>query len=176
MRDAYQMPCPSDAWLTWRLAFVCRWLAATDSLGRVMLLEPRSLVCLTIFKGYRDAQIAWAYAPPRTPADGGGGGASNGAADGGDGVGGASVASGAQGALLVIYAPRRGLLEAWRIPNRQRVFACNAGHDCMLLSPAAGTPSKMRSSRVGSSCYVVQPSGVINVVRFEATKTSVPNE
>ena len=173
------MPCLPIRCLAdvWRLAFVGRWLAATDSLGRVLLLEPRSLVCITIFKGYRDAQIAWAYAPPRTPADGGGGDASNGAgggADGGDGAGGASVASTAQGALLLIYAPRRGLLEAWRIPNRQRVFACNAGHDCLLLSPPAGTPSMSRSSRVGSTCYLVQPSGVINVVRFEAPKTSLP--
>ena len=36
-----------------------RWLAATDSLGRVLVLEPKSLVLVRLFKGYRDATVGW---------------------------------------------------------------------------------------------------------------------
>ena len=35
------------------------WLAATDSLGRVSVFEAKALVCVRLFKGYRDAQIGW---------------------------------------------------------------------------------------------------------------------
>jgi len=62
-----------------------RFVAATDSLGRVMLLEPRTLVVLRVWKGYRDAQCAWL--------------------DARDGA----------GALLAIHAPRRELLELWAL-------------------------------------------------------------
>ena len=34
-----------------------QWLAATDNLGRVALLEARSLVIVSLWKGYRDAQV-----------------------------------------------------------------------------------------------------------------------
>ena len=132
-----------------------RWLAATDTFGRVLLLEPRSLVCMRLFKGYRDAQCGWTAATAvatsnahwsggdegGTGGDGGGiggGGTGGSGGDGGGDCGGDGGRDGGRdGALLVIYAPRRGLLEVWQAPYGGRVFACNVGGHCLLLAPHA---------------------------------------
>ena len=76
-----------------------RWIAATDTLGRVTLLEPRSLVAVRLWKGYREALCGWTD----TAAVVAGGN------EGGSGTSSRSMR--AKVPLLVIYAPRRGLLE-----------------------------------------------------------------
>lgn len=123
-----------------------RWLAATDTLGRVLLLEPKSLVCARLFKGYRDAQCGWTEASHGT---------CDGASDRHEGFtdGGASVP------LLVIYAPRRGLLEIWRAPHGGRIFASNVGPDCVLLCSGS-------ERQCGQRCFLVQQrTGIIFAVK-----------
>eukprot|EP00727_Mastigamoeba_balamuthi_P012004 m51a1_g7426 hypothetical protein (432) ;mRNA; r:30010-31305 len=63
------------------------WVAAADTLGRVLVVDSRSCVVARVLKGYRDAECAWTR-PLR-----------------------GSLTS---ERLLVVHAPRRGLVEAWR--------------------------------------------------------------
>ncbi len=142
-----------------------RWLAVTDSLGRVALLEPKSLVLLRLWKGYRDAQCGWTDAA-----------AANCVCE----AGGCTTAS-----LLVIYAPRRGLIEVWRAPSGGRVYACNVGADCVLAAPQPPPGSASASGRGGGDdaddapsmasppqlgdhhprCFLLHRGGVLSLVR-----------
>lgn len=158
-----------------------RWLAATDILGRVLVLEPRSLVCIRLFKGYRDAQVAWTDAAAAgygkqdalplasteapTPVE-------RSATDERKALS-SPVLAHAAAALLVIYAPRRGLLEAWRMPSGGRVLACNVGGGCILFTPSP-SPRTQRTSEgeckgaeatCSRVCYVMQPSGLVRMVK-----------
>ena len=150
-----------------------RWLAATDTLGRVMLLEPKSLVCTRLFKGYRDAQCAWTAASPeaesgRAPLSKGrsvveSAASAPGAVDcAAASDGGSKAGRGNEGPLLVIYAPRRGILELWRVPLGGRVFACNVGGECALFNSG--------HHRLGPPCcfLVQQRTGVIFGLRRAA--------
>ncbi|CAK0799680.1 unnamed protein product, partial [Prorocentrum cordatum] len=86
--------------------------AACDSFGRVGLLCLETLRCLRLWKGYREAQVAWLAGGPGIPAAGGG------------------------HLGLVIYAPRRGLLELWDVADpaaAQRVGAAVVSTDGRLL-------------------------------------------
>ncbi|KAL1520374.1 hypothetical protein AB1Y20_021961 [Prymnesium parvum] len=129
-----------------------RWLALADNVGRVCLLESRSLVVLRVWKGYRDAQCAWSCESKVKPwAD--------------------SVSTGEESCrlFLVIYAPRRGLLEVWHAPLGGRVHAFSVGAGCLLLSPPP--PLQIRARAQGRAtavprddqvrkCYILQPTGV----------------
>ena len=163
-----------------------RWLAATDTLGRVLLLEPKSLVCVRLFKGYRDAQCAWAetsvalsHSHPRGR-DGARSSSSSSSSIGvGSEDGGGDDRSGRQSTgdatLLVLYAPRRGLLEIWKAPHGGRVFGCNVGVGCVLLAPVAMVRGGGEAGGAGAGgdgdvrvcnlCLLVQRTGVIFAVR-----------
>ncbi|VDN01140.1 unnamed protein product [Thelazia callipaeda] len=92
--------------------------AITDSLARVVLLDIKHRLMLRIWKGYRDARCAWLeglstldrkknkyelQVQPSTVL------------------------------YLVIFAPRRGLLEAWSMQNGKRVFASQVDRDGRLI-------------------------------------------
>ena len=163
------------------------WLAATDSLGRVSVFEAKALVCVRLFKGYRDAQIGWTDAASAGCCTETLGGTAETAAA-------ARCSVRADDALLVIYAPRRGLLEVWRAPTAERVAACNVGFDCLLLPapPAsasvsgtaadekvgtAGTASAdrgMSTTRLQMRCFIVKADGVIHLVRRPAAHRPPP--
>uniref|UniRef100_A0A8C5PP24 RAB3 GTPase activating non-catalytic protein subunit 2 n=1 Tax=Leptobrachium leishanense TaxID=445787 RepID=A0A8C5PP24_9ANUR len=106
----------------------CNTLAAvTDDFGRVILLDVTRGVAVRMWKGYRDAQIGWmqtvedpnereserAHTSPF-----------------GNTHGPSRVAQ-----FLVIYAPRRGILEVWSTQQGPRVGAFNVGKHCRLLYP-----------------------------------------
>ncbi|XP_061481152.1 rab3 GTPase-activating protein non-catalytic subunit isoform X2 [Rhineura floridana] len=106
----------------------CNSLAAvTDDFGRVLLLDVARGLSIRMWKGYRDAQIGWiqivedlhereaekmGFSPFGTP------------------QGPNRVAQ-----FLVIYAPRRGILEVWSTQQGPRVGAFNVGKHCRLLYP-----------------------------------------
>ncbi|XP_053164823.1 rab3 GTPase-activating protein non-catalytic subunit [Hemicordylus capensis] len=106
----------------------CNSLAAvTDDFGRVLLLDVARGLAVRMWKGYRDAQIGWIqivedlrereaekmdFSPFATP------------------QGPSRVAQ-----FLVIYAPRRGILEVWSTQQGPRVGAFNVGKHCRLLYP-----------------------------------------
>ncbi|XP_055495695.1 rab3 GTPase-activating protein non-catalytic subunit [Leucoraja erinacea] len=106
----------------------CNTLAAvTDDFGRVTLLDVVRGVAIRMWKGYRDAEVGWIQvvedlhereieksnvSPFSSP------------------TGLRRVAQ-----FLVIYAPRRGILEVWSTQQGPRVGAFNVGKHCRLLYP-----------------------------------------
>jgi hypothetical protein len=95
------------------LSPACGLAAASDSLGRVLLFDlraPQRLQAIRLWKGYRDAQLAWAALPARE--------------------------EGRQALLLLIHCARRGgMLEAWRVPGGARTARLRVGRNCRLLAP-----------------------------------------
>ncbi|KAE8600460.1 hypothetical protein XENTR_v10013259 [Xenopus tropicalis] len=106
----------------------CNTLAAvTDDFGRVILLDVGRGIAIRMWKGYRDAQVGWMqivedlhereserghHSPFQNV------------------KGPSRVAQ-----FLVIYAPRRGILEVWSTQQGPRVGAFNVGKHCRLLYP-----------------------------------------
>ncbi|XP_066236452.1 rab3 GTPase-activating protein non-catalytic subunit [Saccopteryx leptura] len=106
----------------------CNTLAAvTDDFGRVILLDVARGIAIRMWKGYRGAQTGWIQIiedlHERVPekAD---------SSPFGNTQGPSRVAQ-----FLVIYAPRRGILEVWSTQQGPRVGAFNVGKHCRLLYP-----------------------------------------
>jgi hypothetical protein len=123
-----------------------RWVAASDSLGRVLLLEARTLVVLRIWKGYRDAQCGWVV-----DQDG--------------------------SAHMVIYAPRRGLLELWEAPAGPRSLATVVGQGCQLIStqpPVEPRAPSSSSDTNGAAALADLAAGLRGVNPDEMEPTAGP--
>ncbi|XP_042857706.1 rab3 GTPase-activating protein non-catalytic subunit-like [Penaeus japonicus] len=89
-----------------------RLAAVTDDFGRVTLVDVQRGVALRMWKGYRDADCGW------LEVEGEWGGMKR------------------QVAFLLIYAPRRGLLEVWTPQQGPRVAAFNVPkHSRLLYTP-----------------------------------------
>uniref|UniRef100_A0AC11ED82 RAB3 GTPase activating non-catalytic protein subunit 2 n=1 Tax=Ovis aries TaxID=9940 RepID=A0AC11ED82_SHEEP len=106
----------------------CNTLAAvTDDFGRVILLDVARGIAIRMWKGYRDAQTGWIQIVEdlheRVPEKGD-------FSPFGSPQGPSRVAQ-----FLVIYAPRRGILEVWSTQQGPRVGAFNVGKHCRLLYP-----------------------------------------
>jgi len=89
-------------------------ISATDSLGRVTILDSRDLSSIRIFKGYRDAQVAWIV----------------------------WRASGRRLApSLLVYAPKRNSIELWDVLALQRLNTIRIPREATLLysNPASCT-------------------------------------
>ncbi|XP_038616705.1 rab3 GTPase-activating protein non-catalytic subunit isoform X2 [Tachyglossus aculeatus] len=106
----------------------CNTLAAvTDDFGRVILLDVTRGLAIRMWKGYRDAQIGWVqvvedlHERESEKTD---------LSPFGNTQGPSRVAQ-----FLVIYAPRRGILEVWSTQQGPRVGAFNVGKHCRLLYP-----------------------------------------
>ncbi|XP_064132966.1 rab3 GTPase-activating protein non-catalytic subunit isoform X3 [Loxodonta africana] len=100
--------------------------AATDDFGRVILLDVARGIAIRMWKGYRDAQVGWIQVvedlherPEKVELS-----------PFGNTQGPSRVAQ-----FLVIYAPRRGILEVWSTQQGPRVGAFNVGKHCRLLYP-----------------------------------------
>ncbi|XP_032402875.1 rab3 GTPase-activating protein non-catalytic subunit isoform X2 [Xiphophorus hellerii] len=99
----------------------CNTLAGvTDDFGRVTLLDLARGVAIRMWKGYRDAQLGWLQVQEErgdrefSPS--------------------ASLPLPRRHALfLIIYAPRRGILEVWAMQRGPRVGAFTVGKHCRLL-------------------------------------------
>ncbi|XP_077477738.1 rab3 GTPase-activating protein non-catalytic subunit isoform X2 [Stigmatopora argus] len=97
----------------------CNTLAGvTDDFGRVTLLDLHRGIAVRMWKGYRDAQLGWLHIPEEQ-------------------AGRESSPSGSRprrhALFLVIYAPRRGILEIWAMQYGPRVGAFTVGKHCRLL-------------------------------------------
>nr|XP_023488168.1 rab3 GTPase-activating protein non-catalytic subunit isoform X1 [Equus caballus] len=101
----------------------CNTLAAvTDDFGRVILLDVARGIAIRMWKGYRDAQTGWIQivedlherVPEKVDFS-----------PFGNTQGPSRVAQ-----FLVIYAPRRGILEVWSTQQGPRVGAFNVGKHC----------------------------------------------
>ncbi|CAK8697150.1 unnamed protein product [Clavelina lepadiformis] len=127
------------------------WLVATaDSFGRVMLVNINETSVLRMWKGYRDAQIGFVRVKDEDSdyenADG-------------------SHKPRKSALFLVIYAPRRGILEIWSCINGPRVGTFNIGKNAKLLFPGFGmfgvisSKQKMISHPYTVQCCVLEADG-----------------
>ncbi|KAJ8274972.1 hypothetical protein COCON_G00095970 [Conger conger] len=94
--------------------------AVTDDFGRVTLLDLARGIAIRMWKGYRDAQLGWVQV-------------CEGRGEGENVTSPTFPRRHAQ--FLVIYAPRRGILEVWGTQQGPRVGAFTVGKHCRLLYP-----------------------------------------
>ncbi|KAI1295485.1 Rab3 GTPase-activating protein regulatory subunit [Halotydeus destructor] len=88
-----------------------KWFAAvSDELGRVVLVDIRSKLVVRMWKGYREAECGWI----RVLED-------------------STNALSRKCLLLVIYAPKRGIVEIWKCVKGSRIAAFNVGKNCRLV-------------------------------------------
>ena len=120
------------------------YACCADSLGRVLLVESQSMLAVRMWKGYREARTAWIVQPnsppppqqqqqPHEP----------------------SHRPSPLSLYLLLYAPRRGLLELWAVPQGRRSAFNNAAtqserclqltHSTLSHSLTHFAPSRPRS-------------------------------
>ncbi|GAB1601306.1 rab3 GTPase-activating protein non-catalytic subunit-like isoform X2 [Argonauta hians] len=97
-----------------------KYAATTDSYGRVILLDVQRGIGIRMWKGYRDAQVGWVQVKEEK-----------------------SQCTNPQkmqrlAQFLVIYAPRRGILEVWTAVYGPRVAAFNVCKRCRLICQGYG--------------------------------------
>jgi len=107
--------------------------AVCDSLARVLLIDLNTRAVLRMWKGYREAQVGFIRAYDDTN----------------------HRASKKMALFLVIYAPRRGILEIWSCINGPRVGAFNINKNDRLLFPEHGMLG-MTFEKSLSSCNMLQ--------------------
>lgn len=107
--------------------------AVTDAFGRVILFDVQKGMAIRMWKGYRDAQCGWIQVE--------------------DSVEEKYQHSPRKALFLVIYAPRRGILELWCSQQGPRVAAFNVGRSSKLLSPG--------------HCLMGLNAAHINVINFQ---------
>jgi Rab3 GTPase-activating protein non-catalytic subunit len=88
--------------------------AIADSFARVILIDVYKGIAIRIFKGYRDAQIAWICVDDESDE---------------------TIINKRYALYLIIYAPRRGLLEIWGCQQGTRIASFNVGKDSKLIYP-----------------------------------------
>ena len=155
----------------------------TDSFGRVLMLDSASGTLVWVWKGYRDAQCGWLVA-----VEGDDSSADLGTAATSSTLAKTSAAGGRVAptktdedddedrspprscALVIIYAPQRGLLEIWAPWFGHRVAAFNVGLHCQLL---VQTPPRIlggaQGMRKGGGCALIMPDGSMRDIVREIT-------
>jgi hypothetical protein len=99
--------------------------AVVDNFGRVMVIDMSDGTIMRMWKGYRQAQVAWLYCPERWDEQWKGCTPPSHPSQGGS-----------WGLYLVIYALQRGVVELWRMRYGPRVSVFVVGSSCRLLSIA----------------------------------------
>ena len=79
-----------------------RYVAASDNLGRVAVVDTSTFTVVRMLKGYRQASVLWL--PPSRLA----------------------------GYMFLVYLPRRGIVEVWSLGSQQRVAAATIGFNCQV--------------------------------------------
>ncbi|XP_041468264.1 rab3 GTPase-activating protein non-catalytic subunit-like isoform X1 [Lytechinus variegatus] len=140
-----------------------RLAVSTDSFGRVSLIDVSRGVAVRMWKGYRDAQCGWIQVVEDIHRER--------SSDHGSKKPRVSAGSkhGPRVALfLVIYAPRRGIIEVWNTQQGPRVAAFNVPKSCRLLYPGYGVMGlnslSVQDSRTRPhmlQCCLLEPSGLV---------------
>ncbi|XP_078675646.1 rab3 GTPase-activating protein non-catalytic subunit-like isoform X2 [Branchiostoma floridae x Branchiostoma belcheri] len=126
--------------------------ATTDSFGRVILIDTDKGVAIRVWKGYRDAQVGWVKVTEDKDRDAM-----------------ATDTPPREALFLIIYAPRRGILEVWAMQQGPRVAAFNVGKQCRLLCPGytmmgLNNVTFYTNKPPTYQCCLVEPSGVIKII------------
>ncbi|XP_061163319.1 rab3 GTPase-activating protein non-catalytic subunit-like isoform X1 [Saccostrea echinata] len=124
------------------------YVATTDSFGRVILVDVERGTAVRMWKGYRDAQLGWVQVKEDVH---------HGNKDNDK----ERIAQ-----FLIIYAPRRGILEVWTAASGPRVAAFNVPKQCRLISPGYGMMGLNNVTCKGVKgkmfqCAIIEPSGII---------------
>jgi hypothetical protein len=129
--------------------------AVSDSFGRVILFDVLKGIAIRIFKGYRDAQIAWMCVDDESEEKT------------------ATTTNKRYALYLVIYAPRRGLLEVWGCQQGIRVAAFNVGKNARLvclsyfmLSLNGSLLNSQYKSSQQIQCLLVNSDGVLKTLQI----------
>jgi len=142
-----------------------QYAALTDNLGRVLLLDVPRRQMLRMWKGYRNGQCAWLWVeqpPTRTSSS-------------------RSLTlrppppthkqtERTMPLFLVIYAPRRGILEVWHTRHGSRIGILNVGVGGRLLTTTCPLGSNLVARELSPSqqtqripfpprCFLLLPSG-----------------
>lgn len=125
------------------------YAATTDSFGRVTLIDVENGIAVRMWKGYRDAQLGWIQVREDSP------------------HGNQEHSRVAQ--FLIIYAPRRGILEVWTAANGPRVAAFNVNKWCRLVCPSYGIMGLNNVTCRGVKtkvfqCALIEPTGTIKTL------------
>ncbi|KAG2393084.1 hypothetical protein C9374_009661 [Naegleria lovaniensis] len=122
-------------------------LATSDSLGRVMIFDLSSMTVMRIFKGYREAQCYWIVIGQDTMS--------------------LEQSSSASTELLLIFAPRRGILEVRGMDGR-RYFGMTVGTDKRLVKSSGSFIEGGETSFKYPQFYLIsQIDGSIQKVSFD---------
>ncbi|XP_014277856.1 rab3 GTPase-activating protein non-catalytic subunit [Halyomorpha halys] len=124
---------------------------ACDSLGRVVLIDNFSGIALKMWKGYRDAQCGFIPVEEKKPG------------------------RGRRALFLIIYAPKKGILEVWALQQGPKISVFNASKNGRLLYVNYGllgvnAGSMMVSNTSHHPCVFINNTGVISkvIVPFHA--------
>ena len=103
-----------------------------------MLIDVVSCTIIRVLKGYRDARAAWVV---RNNSSLGGG-------------------SGSGLLLVVIYAPRRGVVELWRIVDGVRIGSVAGAplHGVLMSQPAVPSLSKTKTKEQQHGWKAMEPN------------------
>ena len=127
--------------------------AATDNLGRVLLIDTHHQVISRMWKGYRNAQCGWIESAEQWPGQASG-----------QPLDPSSFPHATHGLYLVIYSPVRGLVEVWRARYGPKVLSIPVGSNARLFTvPGQQLPSNV----VGSRCFVLKQSSQWDVLDLE---------
>lgn len=125
--------------------------AITDSFGRVILVDVLKGIAIRIFKGYRDAQIGWICVDDETE----------------------DKNNKRYAIYLIIYAPKRGLLEIWGCQQGIRVAAFNVGKTSKLffagyymLTLNGGLSNEQFKNNHRIQCFLVNLEGIIKNIQI----------
>lgn len=125
---------------------VCRGqlAAAADSIGRVLLVDSASLAVLRIWRAYRNAQLAWLLLPSQCADSQPGPAAQPVPASGPHAPTGPTGSRHRLQLALVLYAPRRGVVEVWQVERGPCLLRLTVSQDASLLTPSClgGTHSQ----------------------------------
>ncbi len=135
-------------------------VAAADGLGRVTLYDTRTNCIVRMWKGLRDARLAWTHAADLSDAP-----------TGPDSDGTGSAASSYR-LHLVVYAPQLGLVSVYRMTQGVCVRIVPAGMNGQLLTVMDDTPEGHRRATIGG--LPVQPSNFVNFAGWPSAFCCAP--
>ena len=144
----HTMNDPDRAAATISLDYTGRFVAVTDQLGRVLIIDVPMLCIVNVLKGYRDSQVGWLHNPQGVEPS----------------------AAPLRGKYMVLHLPRRGVVEMWKVgPHMARVSARKVGYGCRLTQAAvefsaSAASLTRRSNRKPYSCYLMTANGDLHFV------------
>ncbi|KAH9519441.1 Rab3 GTPase-activating protein non-catalytic subunit [Bulinus truncatus] len=129
------------------------YAATTDSFGRVILIDVQRGMAVRMWKGYRDAQLGWVEVKEENVEPG------------------KNNDHYRLAQFLIIYAPRRGILEVWLAAHGPRVAAFNVSKSCFLVCPCYGMMGLNNVTCKGVKskafqCALIDPDGMIKTVHI----------